>query len=72
MYYQYPKDYFLQHVFSVKRFDERELGRHYPLLRRYYLLLPVLGRRVRSFVKRRFAPEAPPVPSDTSTSSASV
>jgi len=25
LYYDYPKDYFLQHVFSVKRFDEKKL-----------------------------------------------
>jgi len=27
LYYDYPKDYFLQHAFSVKRFDEKELYR---------------------------------------------
>jgi sterol desaturase/sphingolipid hydroxylase (fatty acid hydroxylase superfamily) len=25
LYYEYPKDYFLQHAFSVKRFDEKKL-----------------------------------------------
>jgi len=25
LYYDYPKDYFLQHAFSVKRFDEKSL-----------------------------------------------
>jgi sterol desaturase/sphingolipid hydroxylase (fatty acid hydroxylase superfamily) len=28
LYYDYPKDYFLQHAFSVKRFDEKSLLRY--------------------------------------------
>src|SRR3569833_365269 len=28
LYYDYPKDYFLQHAFSVKRFDEKRLLKH--------------------------------------------
>ena len=34
--YDYPRDYFLQHWFSVKRFDERRLAEEYPLFRAYH------------------------------------
>ncbi len=34
--YDYPKDYFLQHWFSVTRVDERKLAERYPLFRSYY------------------------------------
>lgn len=39
LYYDYPKDYFLQHAFSVKRFEERSLLR-YKWFRWYYNLRP--------------------------------
>jgi sterol desaturase/sphingolipid hydroxylase (fatty acid hydroxylase superfamily) len=39
LYYEYPKDYFLQHAFSVKRFDEQKLLK-YPLFKWYYELRP--------------------------------
>src|ERR1700761_1633715 len=35
LYYPYPKDYFLQHAFSVKRFDEKKLLK-YKWFRLYY------------------------------------
>lgn len=35
LYYDFPKDYFLQHAFSVKRFEEKKLLK-YPLFRKYY------------------------------------
>jgi sterol desaturase/sphingolipid hydroxylase (fatty acid hydroxylase superfamily) len=35
LYYDYPKDYFLQHAFSVKRFDEKSLLK-YKWFRYYY------------------------------------
>lgn len=35
--YAYPRDYFGQHWFSVKRFDEEELVAKYPLFRTYHL-----------------------------------
>jgi len=41
LYYDYPKDYFLQHAFSVKRFDERWLLR-YPWFKKYYNLRPAV------------------------------
>jgi sterol desaturase/sphingolipid hydroxylase (fatty acid hydroxylase superfamily) len=43
LYYDYPKDYFLQHAFSIKRFDERRLLR-YRWFSRYYHLRPRLLR----------------------------
>ena len=34
--YDYPKDYFLQHWFSVRRFDENRLAEKYPAFRVYH------------------------------------
>src|ERR1700761_9636081 len=34
--YDYPKDYFLQHAFSVKRFDEDRLVEKYPWFKTYH------------------------------------
>ncbi|MFC0186090.1 sterol desaturase family protein [Pseudarcicella hirudinis] len=39
LYYDYPNDYFLQHAFSIKRFDEKKLLK-YPWFRKYYYLRP--------------------------------
>lgn len=39
LYYDFPKDYFMQHAFSVKRFDERKL-RDKKSLRWYFNLRP--------------------------------
>jgi sterol desaturase/sphingolipid hydroxylase (fatty acid hydroxylase superfamily) len=39
LYYDYPKDYFLQHAFSVKRFDEQKLLK-YRSFKYYYNLRP--------------------------------
>lgn len=36
LYYDYPKDYFLQHWFSVKRMDEKKWVEQYPWFRAYY------------------------------------
>ena len=41
LYYEYPKDYFLQHAFSVKRFDEKRLLK-YKWFKFYYELRPNL------------------------------
>jgi sterol desaturase/sphingolipid hydroxylase (fatty acid hydroxylase superfamily) len=41
LYYDYPKDYFLQHAFSVKRFDEQKLLR-FRWFRAYYTIRPKL------------------------------
>jgi sterol desaturase/sphingolipid hydroxylase (fatty acid hydroxylase superfamily) len=43
LYYDFPKDYFLQHAFAVKRFDEQSLLRH-GWFRQYYHLRPNLLR----------------------------
>ena len=34
--YDYPRDYFLQHIFAVKRIDERKLADKFPWFRVYY------------------------------------
>lgn len=39
LHYDYPADYFLQHAFSVKRFDEQKLLK-YPAFKWYYNLRP--------------------------------
>ncbi|MDB5017950.1 MAG: Sterol desaturase/sphingolipid hydroxylase, fatty acid hydroxylase superfamily [Mucilaginibacter sp.] len=39
LYYDFPKDYFLQHAFSVKRFDEKQLLKHKGF-KYYYELRP--------------------------------
>jgi len=40
LYYDYPKDYFAQHIFSVKRFDEQQVVAKYKWLTWYYNLRP--------------------------------
>jgi hypothetical protein len=53
LYYDYPKDYFLQHAFSVKRFDEKKMLR-YSWFRKYYKLRPLLANSIiRLFSRRR-------------------
>jgi len=39
LHYEYPRDYFLQHAFSVKRFDEQKLLK-YSWFKHYYNLRP--------------------------------
>jgi len=51
LYYDYPKDYFLQHAFSVKRFDEQKLLK-YPWFRWYYNLRPNLNKQLLKLIKR--------------------
>jgi sterol desaturase/sphingolipid hydroxylase (fatty acid hydroxylase superfamily) len=41
LYYDYPKDYFLQHAFSFKRFDEQKLLKN-TWFRKYYMLRPTI------------------------------
>lgn len=41
LYYNYPKDYFVQHIFSVKRIDENKLRNH-KALKWYFNLRPAL------------------------------
>ena len=55
LYYEYPKDYFLQHAFSVRRFDERSLLK-YKWFSWYYSLRPTLLRGLKTRFKRRHEP----------------
>ncbi|MBS7564934.1 sterol desaturase family protein [Mucilaginibacter sp. Bleaf8] len=43
--YAFPKDYFLQHAFSFKRFDEQKLLR-YKLFTQYYHLRPAIIKKL--------------------------
>jgi hypothetical protein len=52
LYYDYPRDYFLQHAFSVKRFDEREFLKH-NWFKRYYNLRPNLIGWTYKITRRR-------------------
>lgn len=56
LYYDYPKDYFLQHFFSIKRFDEQKLLR-FPWFKWYYNLRPNLIKAT----KNKFHKKNPPV-----------
>ena len=56
--YDYPRDYFLQHLFAARRIDERRLVRKYPWFRAYYysrkrLIARVSGRWWRKGEMRR-------------------
>ncbi len=69
LYYDYPKDYFLQHAFSVKRFDESKLLKH-KWFRFYYNIRPTLMKLVLGlFGKQKSRPArrrcAPPEPVET-------
>jgi len=55
LYYDYPKDYFLQHAFSVKRFDEKKLLR-FGWFSWYYNLRPSLVNRIKSMWYKRKTP----------------
>ena len=50
LYYEYPKDYFLQHAFSVKRFDEKGLLK-YKWFKIYYNLRPNILALFKKFIK---------------------
>jgi len=55
LYYDYPKDYFLQHAFSLKRFDEKSLLK-YKWFNWYYNLRPnALITLKKVFVKKQEA-----------------
>ena len=49
--YEYPKDYFLQHAFSVKRFKEDKLLR-YRWFRVYYHLRPSLLKKIKFVISK--------------------
>jgi len=48
--YEYPRDYFLQHFFAVKRVDEKKLAEKYPLFRAYHFS----RQGIVNWVKRRW------------------
>lgn len=50
LYYDYPKDYFLQHAFSVKRFDEKKLLR-YKWFAWYYNLRPNILKKMTHWIE---------------------
>lgn len=58
LYYDYPKDYFLQHIFAVKRLDESKLADRSPIFNKYYTsrqkLLNWLMDRVKAAPSGRF------------------
>lgn len=55
LYYDYPKDYFLQHAFSIRRFDEQKLLKN-KWFYHYYMLRPNLLRFLKKRFKRQTAP----------------
>ena len=57
LYYDYPKDYFLQHAFSVKRFDEKNLLK-YPWFKWYYTLrFRIMDQLIKLFPTKSEGPE---------------
>ena len=70
LYYDYPKDYFLQHWFSVKRMDEKKLVERYPLFRWYYFS----RQRVMQWMSGKLRPAGQESPGmqDSSVSGAGV
>jgi sterol desaturase/sphingolipid hydroxylase (fatty acid hydroxylase superfamily) len=55
LHYEYPRDYFLQHAFSVKRFDEKNLLK-YKWFKHYYELRPnALKMLQKVFIRKKDA-----------------
>jgi sterol desaturase/sphingolipid hydroxylase (fatty acid hydroxylase superfamily) len=55
LHYEYPRDYFLQHAFSVKRFDEKKLLK-YKWFKHYYELRPnALKMLQKVFIRKKDA-----------------
>ena len=52
LYYDYPKDYFLQHAFSVKRFDENALLK-YKWFKSYYTLRHSFNHNILQLLPRK-------------------
>lgn len=50
LYYDYPKDYFLQHLFAVKKIDENKLVKKYPLFRAYHFSRQKLWQGIRGMM----------------------
>jgi sterol desaturase/sphingolipid hydroxylase (fatty acid hydroxylase superfamily) len=51
--YDYPRDYFLQHVFAVKRIDEKKLAVKYPLFGAYYHSRKSVMKHIAGWIGRR-------------------
>ncbi len=51
LYYDFPKDYFLQHAFSIKRFDENKLLK-YSIFRKYYFIRKNICNLIVSYYKK--------------------
>jgi sterol desaturase/sphingolipid hydroxylase (fatty acid hydroxylase superfamily) len=52
LHYEYPRDYFLQHAFSVKRFDEKNLLK-YKWFKHYYELRPNALKMLQKLFSRK-------------------
>ncbi|TSJ40514.1 sterol desaturase family protein [Mucilaginibacter corticis] len=55
--YSYPRDYFLQHAFSVKRFDEQRLLK-YKWFKWYYQLRPSIMQKLGKPQSKQHVPES--------------
>lgn len=62
--YEYPRDYFMQHAFSVKRFDEKKLLK-YKWFERYYNLRPAILSLLLSPWKKHYSKTDATPPSAT-------
>lgn len=71
LYYDYPKDYFLQHAFSVKRFSEQSLLR-YKWFAWYYNLRPRMIKFIKRLWKGKKPVEQNNLPNNAVLSSADV
>jgi len=60
LYYSYPKDYFLQHIFAIKKIDEEKLLKHKGF-KAYYELRPRLMKFFRLVKPAETADTKPPV-----------
>jgi sterol desaturase/sphingolipid hydroxylase (fatty acid hydroxylase superfamily) len=54
LFYDYPRDYFLQQAFSIKRFEERNLLK-FKWFKKYYLLRPTILKKFKSVYTRKKA-----------------
>jgi sterol desaturase/sphingolipid hydroxylase (fatty acid hydroxylase superfamily) len=52
LYYDYPRDYFLQHAFSVKRFEERKLLK-FKWFEKYYYLRQMIEKKIKSIFGKK-------------------
>jgi hypothetical protein len=52
LYYDYPKDYFLQHLTALRRVDEKKLVSKYPLFHQYHNVRQQVLRWIGNWWKR--------------------